>query len=209
MMKKSRPTKTHEDKETKGQDTTENISEKGQATENQENDDEKPVDTGVEIPEEQLFELKPDTDEESFEVKYKETYDKYLRLSAEFDNYRKRTLKERMDLIKSAGEDVIKGFLPVLDDFERALLAIDNAKDLDAVKEGVSLIYQKTKDYLVQKGLKEIDAIHKDFDTDLHEAITQIPAPTPELAGKVVDVVQKGYYLNEKLIRFSKVVIGQ
>jgi molecular chaperone GrpE len=209
MMKKSKPTKTHEERESNNQHAKENELENGRFTENQAKNEEIPVDLNINDTGDQMFELKPDADDESFEVKYKETYDKYLRLSAEFDNYRKRTLKERMDLVKSAGEDVIKGFLPLLDDFERALLAIDNAKDLNAVKEGVLLIYQKTKDYLVQKGLKEIDAIHKDFDTDLHEAITQIPAPTPELAGKVVDVVQKGYFLNEKLIRFSKVVIGQ
>lgn len=208
-MKKSKPTKTHEERESNNQHAKENELENGRFTENQAKNEEIPVDLNINDTGDQMFELKPDADDESFEVKYKETYDKYLRLSAEFDNYRKRTLKERMDLVKSAGEDVIKGFLPLLDDFERALLAIDNAKDLNAVKEGVLLIYQKTKDYLVQKGLKEIDAIHKDFDTDLHEAITQIPAPTPELAGKVVDVVQKGYFLNEKLIRFSKVVIGQ
>jgi molecular chaperone GrpE len=138
-----------------------------------------------------------------------ELNDKYLRLAAEFDNYRKRTLKERMDLMKSAGEDILINIIPVLDDFERGLDVIDKAKEISAVKEGVQLIYNKFKDFLKQRGVKEIEAKEKDFDTDLHEAITKIPAPDEKLKGKVVDVVEKGYYLNEKIIRFSKVVIGE
>lgn len=138
-----------------------------------------------------------------------ELNDKYLRLAAEFDNYRKRTLKERMDLMKSAGEDILINILPVMDDFERGLDVIDKAKEISAVKEGVQLIYNKFKDFLKQRGVKEIEAKEKDFDTDLHEAITKIPAPDEKLKGKVVDVVEKGYYLNEKIIRFSKVVIGE
>ncbi|NOQ24224.1 MAG: nucleotide exchange factor GrpE [Bacteroidales bacterium] len=138
-----------------------------------------------------------------------ELNDKYLRLAAEFDNYRKRTLKERMDLMKSAGEDILINIIPVMDDFERGLEVIDKAKEISAVKEGVQLIYNKFKDFLKQRGVKEIEAKEKDFDTDLHEAITKIPAPDEKLKGKVVDVVEKGYYLNEKVIRFSKVVIGE
>ncbi|MDA3954161.1 MAG: nucleotide exchange factor GrpE [Bacteroidales bacterium] len=138
-----------------------------------------------------------------------ELNDKYLRLAAEFDNYRKRTLKERMDLMKSAGEDILINIIPVMDDFERGLGSIDRAKEISAVKEGVQLIYNKFKDFLKQRGVKEIVAKEKDFDTDLHEAITKIPAPNKKLKGKVVDVVEKGYYLNEKVIRFSKVVIGE
>ncbi|MBN2166427.1 MAG: nucleotide exchange factor GrpE [Marinilabiliaceae bacterium] len=135
--------------------------------------------------------------------------DKHIRLSAEFDNYRKRTLKEKMDLTKSAGESVLKGILPVVDDFDRALAHLDDAKDLDSIKKGINLIYNKFKDFLSQQGVKEIEAKEKDFDTDLHEAITKIPAPTPEMKGKVVDCVEKGYLLNEKVIRFSKVVVGE
>ena len=138
-----------------------------------------------------------------------ELNDKYLRLAAEFDNYRRRTLKERMELLKSAGEDILVNLLPVMDDFERGLDSIEKAKDIDAVKEGVQLIYNKFGDFLKQRGIKEIDAKEKDFDTDLHEAITKIPAPDKKLKGKVVDVIEKGYYLNEKIIRFSKVVIGE
>ncbi|MFC2151561.1 nucleotide exchange factor GrpE [Bacteroidota bacterium] len=138
-----------------------------------------------------------------------EANDKYLRLAAEYDNYRKRTLKERMELMKTAGEDILINLLPVMDDFERALGSIDQAKEISAVKEGVQLIYNKFKEFLKQRGVKEIESKETDFDTDLHEAITKIPAPDEKLKGKVVDVIEKGYYLNEKVIRFSKVVIGE
>ena len=141
--------------------------------------------------------------------KLAEMNDKYLRLAAEYDNYRKRTLKEKMELTKSAGEDILVNILPVMDDFERGLGTIEQAKDVEAVKEGVQLIYNKVKEFLKQRGVKEIEAVEKDFDTDLHEAITKIPAPKEGLKGKVVDVIEKGYYLNEKVIRFSKVVIGE
>lgn len=141
--------------------------------------------------------------------KIAELNDKYLRLAAEYDNYRRRTLKERMELTKTAGEDILVNILPVMDDFERALGSIDQAKEISAVKEGIQLIYNKFADFLKQRGVKEIEAKEKEFDTDLHEAITKIPAPDKKLKGKVVDVIEKGYYLNEKVIRFSKVVIGE
>lgn len=147
--------------------------------------------------------------EPSAEEKLAELQDKYLRLSAEYDNYRKRTLKERIDLLKSGNEDLLSKALPVMDDFERAMQLIDDAKDIKAVKEGLHLIYGKFGSFLSSEGVKEIDALHKTFDTDIHEAITKIPAPSKKLKGKVVDVVQKGYMLNDKIIRFSKVVIGE
>ncbi len=134
--------------------------------------------------------------------------DKYLRLSADFDNYRKRTLREKMEMTKLAGEDIYLRILPVLDDLDRAMKSIDEAKDLEAVKEGMHLIYNKFKEYLNQQGVREIDAMHKEFDTDVHEAVTQIPAEDKKLKGKVVDVIEKGYFLNDKVIRYSKVVIG-
>jgi molecular chaperone GrpE len=143
------------------------------------------------------------------EQKVNESQDKYLRLSAEFDNYRKRTLKEKSDLLKSAGEETILRVLPVLDDFERAMAAMQNSKDIEAVKDGIILIYNKLKATLTQQGIKEIEALNLDFNTDLHEAITKIPAPGEDLKGKVVDVIQKGYYLNDKVLRFAKVVIGE
>ena len=135
--------------------------------------------------------------------------DRYMRLQAEFDNYRKRTIKEKADLLKSAGEDVLKDMLPVIDDMDRAIETIEAAEDKDAIKAGMQLIDQKFKEFVKQKGVTEIDAMHQEFDTDVHEAMTKIPAPKEELKGKVVDVIQKGYKLNDKVIRFAKVVIGE
>ena len=135
--------------------------------------------------------------------------DKYLRLSAEFDNYRKRTLKEKSDMLKSAGENVLIKILPVIDNFERALNSIETSNDKKAVKEGVQLIYSNFKDFLKQQGVAEIEAMHQEFDTDLHEALTKIPAQDKKLKGKIVDIIEKGYKLNDKVIRFSKVVVGE
>jgi len=149
------------------------------------------------------------SEEEKLTKKVDELNDKYVRLSAEFDNYRRRTLKEKMELSKSAGEGLLLSLLPVVDDFDRALAHIDEAKDIDALKEGIKLIYNKFNEYLKQQGVKEIDAKEKDFDTDLHEAVTKIPAPTEDMKGKVIDCLEKGYTLNEKVIRFSKVVVGE
>jgi molecular chaperone GrpE len=137
-----------------------------------------------------------------------EQKEKYLRLSADFDNFRKRTLKEKMELHKQAGESIYVKMLPVLDDLERAIKFMEEAKDMEAVKEGILLIYNKFKEYLNQQGVKEIDAIHQEFNTDVHEAVTQIPAEDKKLKGKVVDIIEKGYFLNDKVIRYSKVVIG-
>lgn len=138
-----------------------------------------------------------------------ELNDKHLRLQAEFDNFRKRTLKEKAELIKSGGESVLINILPVVDDFERALVSLKDVSDEDAGKKGTQLIYNKFSEFLKQNNIKEIDAVNQDFNVDLHEAITKIPAPDESLKGKVVDVLQKGYLLNEKVIRFAKVVIGE
>jgi molecular chaperone GrpE len=135
--------------------------------------------------------------------------DKYLRLSAEFDNYRKRTLRERMELTKTAAESVMLSILPVVDDFERAMHSIDQGMDFEATKEGILLIYNKFKEFNKQNGITEIEAVGQPFDTDLHEALTKIPAPSEEMKGKIIDVIQKGYYLNDKVIRFAKVVVGE
>jgi len=134
--------------------------------------------------------------------------DKYLRLYAEFDNFRRRTQKERVELLQTAGLDVIVSLLPVLDDFDRAARYLDNTTDVNAVKEGVALIQQKLKNILGQKGLKEMQSVGTAFDPELHEAITNIPAPTDEEKGKVLDEVEKGYYLNDKVARHAKVVVG-
>ena len=133
--------------------------------------------------------------------------DKYLRLYAEFDNFRKRTMRERADLVRSAGRDLSEAMLPVLDDFERAAEAAES-QDLDQLREGYQLIGQKMRGVLETRGVKRIEAKGADFDTDLHEAITQIPAPTEDLKGKVVDVVEPGYKLHDSVLRFAKVVVG-
>ncbi|MGF1924276.1 MAG: nucleotide exchange factor GrpE, partial [Bacteroidia bacterium] len=134
--------------------------------------------------------------------------DKYLRLFAEFDNYKRRTQKERIELLQTAGKDVVVSLLPVLDDFDRALKATENATEVNAIREGIMLVQTKLKSILTQKGLKEVESLHTQFDTDIHEAITKIPAPNDELKGKVVDELEKGYTLNDKVIRFAKVVVG-
>ncbi len=143
------------------------------------------------------------------EAANKEITDRHLRLSAEFDNFRKRTLRERMEMTKTAAESVMLSILPVIDDFERAMYSIEKGMDFEATKEGILLIYNKFKEFNKQNGVSEIEAPGKIFDTDLHEALTKIPAPSEEMKGKIVDVIQKGYYLNNKVIRFAKVVVGE
>lgn len=134
--------------------------------------------------------------------------DKYVRLYAEFDNFKRRTTKERVELLQTAGKDVIVSLLPVLDDFERAAKAMENAADLAPIKEGVELIQSKLTALLAQRGLKSMSAVGQPFDADIHEAITSIPSPTPDLKGKVIDEAEKGYLLNDKVIRFAKVIVG-
>jgi molecular chaperone GrpE len=135
--------------------------------------------------------------------------DKYMRLYAEFDNFRKRSVKEKSDILATAAAGLVKELLPVMDDFDRAVKANETAEDIQAVKEGFVLIQQKLNSALVAKGLSPINAVGQVFDTDYHEAITQIPAPSEDLKGKVVDELEKGYMLNDKVVRYSKVVIGQ
>ena len=145
---------------------------------------------------------------EELQKKVEELNDKYLRLYSEFDNFRKRTYKERLDLLKTASADTVASMLTIIDDFERAMKAADQSTDIEVIKEGNKLIYNKLKNILTQKGLEEIKAMGEKFDTDFHEAITNIPAPEEGLKGKVLDVTEKGYLLNGKVIRFAKVVVG-
>lgn len=156
------------------------------------------------------------THEEELEKQLEETQavieeqkDKYLRLSAEFDNYRKRTLKEKAELILNGGERSLTSILPVIDDFERAIKTMQTATDLDAVKEGLVLIYNKFMTVMSQNGVKLIETKDQPLDTDFHEAIAVIPAPSEEQKGKILDCVQNGYTLNDKVIRHSKVVVGE
>lgn len=137
-----------------------------------------------------------------------ELNDKYLRLFSDFDNYRKRTAKERIELAKTAGEDFFKAVLPVLDDFERGLKAMNEAADVNALKEGVDLIYNKLNSTLSAKGLEPLTSIGAAFDADIHEAITNIPAPSEDMKGKVIDEVERGYALHGKVIRYAKVIVG-
>jgi molecular chaperone GrpE len=143
------------------------------------------------------------------ERKVSEINDKYLRLYSEFDNYRKRTMKEKADIIKTAGEDVFQAFLPIIDDFERAIKANDKIEDIKTIKEGMDLIYHKLKNNIHQKGLIAIESIGNSFDADTMEAITHIPAADENQKGKVIDEVEKGYKLGDKVIRFAKVIVAQ
>lgn len=154
-------------------------------------------------------EVKQETKEPTMEEQYLDAKDRYLRLYAEFENFRKRTNKEKLDIISTANAGVIKDLLPVIDDFERAMENNANADDINAVKEGFNLIYSKLNHILTAKGLKVMDVVDQPFDSELHEAIANIPAPSADMKGKVIEAIEKGYYLNEKVIRYAKVVVGQ
>ncbi len=146
---------------------------------------------------------------DDWQQKCEELSDKNLRLMAEFDNYRKRTLSEKAELIKNGGERVFIDILPLIDDFERALAAMDNTEDVESVKEGVNLIYDKFLGFLSKNGVTEIPTEDEVFDVDVHEAVTTFPAPSEEMKGKIIDCTAKGYKLHDKVIRFAKVVVGE
>jgi molecular chaperone GrpE len=143
------------------------------------------------------------------EEKLAEIQDKYIRLSAEFDNYRKRTLREKMEMSKYAGENLLLNIIPLMDDFERALKHMDSNADCAALRDGIDIIYGKFSDFLKQNGIKEIESLNSNFNVDLHEAVAKVPVEDVDKKGKVVDVVLKGYYLQDKVLRFSKVVVGE
>ena len=146
---------------------------------------------------------------ESLKTSLEKEKKEYMFLMAEFDNFRKRTLREKSELIKNAAESAFKGLLPVVDDFERALKASDGVDDAASIREGMELIYKKLKKYLEQNGVKEMDPEDRDFDADRHEAITAVPVPDENLKGKIIDTVEKGYMINDKVLRHAKVVVGQ
>ena len=149
------------------------------------------------------------TAEEELMIKLTEMQDKYLRLSAEFDNYRKRTLREKIELAQSGGERVIVSLLPIIDDFDRAMTSMHTTDDYGAVKVGLELIYSKINEFLRQNGVKEIEAVNEPFNSDLHEAVTSVAVEDEAMKGRIIEVTQKGYILNEKVIRFPKVVVGE
>lgn len=192
-MTKKKSAKKQNTKEKKSQ--SEDLKEKDIAISTEEN------------PEEEIASC--DEDINSLELQIAELKDKHLRLFSEFDNFRKRTAKERIELFKTANSDLLLDLIPVLDDFDRAMKSFEDAKDIESVKHGVELIYNKFNNTLEKKGLQCMDSQGKEFDTDFHEAITEIPAPTEELKSKVIDVVEKGYMLNDKVIRYAKVVVGK
>jgi molecular chaperone GrpE len=208
MVKKSNKVEVEKEKNKKGSITEEkHINTEANNASSVETEEKS--ETEVDVIEE--TEIKAEEKLPDFKQKYNELNDKYLRLSAEYDNFRKRSLKEKMEMIKTAGQDILISILPVIDNFERALKSIntDNTEESKAIREGIDLIYNNFKDFLSQRGVKEIDALGKSFDTDHHEAITKIPAPQEELKGKVIDVIEKGYLMHDKVIRFSKVVVGE
>ncbi|MGH1335456.1 MAG: nucleotide exchange factor GrpE [Aureispira sp.] len=149
------------------------------------------------------------SDKERLEKELGEMKDKYLRIFAEFDNYRKRTIKERQDIIKLASRDALSAVLPAVNDFERAIKIAQSEDNEETVPEGIVLVYNKLFKSLEQQGIKQMVTDGQDFDSELHEALTKIPAPTEELKGKIIDTIENGYYLNDKIIRHAKVVVGQ
>jgi molecular chaperone GrpE len=153
--------------------------------------------------------VEEETEMEKLRNEIEEQKNKYLRLFAEFDNFKKRNARERLELIQTAGKEVIIPLLDVLDDCDRAEKQLQQTEDIAQIREGVQLVFQKLRNTLTTRGVKEMISIETEFDVEKHEAITEIPAPTDDLKGKVVDQVQKGYYLNEKIIRFAKVVVGK
>ncbi len=169
----------------------------------------KPEDVVEEEREETTEDEQPELTVEDLENKIDELNDKHLRLIAEYDNYRKRTLKEKIELSKVVSEKFFLNILPVVDDFDRALQHLNDAKDLEAIKEGILLIYNKFLNFMTQNGVTEIETHEKVFDLDFHEAVTKSPAPSEEMKGKIIDCVQKGYMLDGKVIRFPKVVVGE
>jgi molecular chaperone GrpE len=168
------------------------------------------ADAGEAIPSKtDVSNAEPENGVEKLQSELNEQKDKYIRLFAEFDNFKRRNAKERMELIQTAGKDVISSLLDVLDDCDRAEKQMQTSEDLQQIKEGIQLVFGKLRNTLQARGLKAMESIATDFDVEKHEAITEIPAPQPHLVDKVVDEVQKGYYLNDKIIRFAKVVVGK
>jgi len=183
--------------------TEENAAEKEEAVQDQSSEECNPNEDKENQEEEELSEL------DKKEIELKEMNDKYIRLYSEFDNFRRRTQKEKLDLYKTAGEEVFKSLLPVMDDFERALKSMEDTKDYESLKTGVDLIHSKLIRVFKSNGAEPMESsVGKVFDSEIHEAVTQIPAPSKKMKGKVVDEIERGYMLKDKVIRFAKVVVG-
>jgi molecular chaperone GrpE len=215
MMVKKKIFGTDADKEINETETAENKDNTINESENNENPEELAV---TEVPEDKTSESETGKEQVSDKriheekvllEKLAEMQDKYLRISAEFDNYRKRTLKEKMEISKYAGDELLKEILPVMDDFERALKHLETSGNYEDIKEGIDLIYVKLSDFLKRNGVKEIESLNSNFDVDLHDAAAKVPVAEEEKKGKIVEVILKGYYLKDKVLRHSKVVIGE
>lgn len=167
------------------------------------------IDPDTLTPDQEPEDLETTSESDKMAEACREWQDKYMRLSAEFDNFRKRTLKEKMDLIASGGEEVIKAIIPVVDDFERALAALEGKEQVAPECEGIRLIYQKFLDILRSKGVTPIEALGKPLDVDFHDAVAKVPVDDPDRKGTVIDVVQTGYMLKDRVLRFAKVVVGE
>ena len=188
----------------------ETMNQEQDTVEKQDNFEEININSDADIPgNTHLSNPEADNATEKLQAEVDEQKDKYIRLFADFDNYKRRTAKERYELIQTAGKDVITSLLDVLDDCDRAEKQMQTTEDSEQLKQGVQLVFNKLRSTLQGKGLKVMESINTNFDVEKHEAITEIPAPKEELKGKVIDEVQKGYYLNDKIIRFAKVVVGK
>jgi molecular chaperone GrpE len=187
-----------------------NAAEEAAASENVEANEQKETEVNEESQEAKADDADSSLSElEKKDLEIQALNDKYLRLYSEFDNFRRRTQKEKLDLYETAGEEIFKSFLPVMDDFERAKKSMDESQDYKVLKEGVDLIYNKLKSIFKANGAEAMDSMGEAFDSEIHEAVTQIPAPNKKMKGKVVDEIEKGYKLKNKVIRFAKVVVGQ
>jgi molecular chaperone GrpE len=194
----------------KGAPDEEDLSDETEVTEEKEDSEEIEVNVKTEVSEgAKDHKHRKHSREKELETKLNEQHDKYLRLSAEFDNYRKRMLKERIELTQYISADIYTKILPIIDDFERAMATIRQTEEIDPVRQGVELIYNKFKEHLNQQGIKEIDALNHEFNTDFHDAVSRFPVEDVDLKGKVIDVIEKGYMLNDRVIRFCKVVVGE
>jgi molecular chaperone GrpE len=214
MMKKKTRSQEEESKDINAEatDSKDNTTHNGQHEEQEtekssSGQTDQPVDVAVE--EESKETDKVDKELRETVAKLAEMQDKYIRLSAEFDNYRKRTLREKIDISKYAGENLLLKIIPLMDDFDRALSHMEDATDCAAMKSGIDLIYGKFTEFLKQNGVREIEALNTGFNVDTHEAVAKVKVDDEEKKGKVVDVIQKGYYLQDKVLRFSKVVVGE
>jgi len=210
MSKKKRSEPVDENINKQTQSTDNKINNESASTNSNQQQESGPTPAGETPPDNVCGDIdKPSEKEVILQEKLAEMQDKYIRLSAEFDNFRKRTLKEKMDLSKYAGEDVLIKTLPLVDDFERALDAMEKSSDEEALKTGVALIYNKFQAFLSQSGVNEIEALNCPFNFDIHDAVAKVAVEETDKKGKIIDVIQKGYFLKDKVIRHSKVVVGE